>query len=198
MNSTKQRSHIVGMGIIIGWSFLAPLDGAATEHQVGQKTTIIESSSPPAASHPPIQPEEVEVAINALGQPIDNEQVSRIFEQLAEIQNPQERQRLQELLNERMQTPLSHSDSLPPAPIPDMSSGRASELGKPRSEEELRNQIQSLKLGANASADDLHARDEVVSAVIAISDPLKRDSLLKALEHREQEADSPSTSAPTP
>ena len=44
-----------------------------------------------------------------------------------------------------------------------------------------------LNLGPNATADDLRTRDQLISEIAGVHDPLMRDKLLARLEEKERE-----------
>jgi len=52
--------------------------------------------------------------------------------------------------------------------------------------EQLLLKIESLNLGPSATIDDLRARDQLVSKIAGIRDPIQRDELLTRLEERER------------
>lgn len=138
---------------------------------------------------PPLSsPGEIEAAINNLNGPIDNAQLTQILTSISMITDTAEQGRLQQLLDERMQA----IGEVPTTDQPLTGAGAVEAVpwsGKPRAltDEEVEARIQSLKLGGDATADDLRSRDDVVGAIIGMADPVRRERLLKALEDRERE-----------
>lgn len=149
-----------------------------------------ESSTPPQTQTTLTAPADIEAAIRALTPPIESERLTQILDGIAGLTDTVEQQQLQELLDARMQQVM---EAAPPAgviaPSPSMiGSGALPAAAQPLSDEEMSLRIQSLKLGPEATADDLRARDDLVTAVIAVSDPLKRDRFFQQLEERERQA----------
>ena len=149
------------------------------------------SSAPfedPSAS-PPASASEIEAEIAQLHQPIDQERLSKIFLDVGRLADPQDQQRLQQMLVEQVQVLMegaapAEAPAAPGAPVqmpPDHEPGL--------SDEELSMRIDALNLGPTATADDLRARDEVVSAIAGVTDPIRREELLKRLDARERDAD---------
>ena len=141
---------------------------------------------------PPMSPQEVESAIHELHPPLDQEQLSKLLFEVGRLQDPQEQTRLQGLLDDRTRELLTAQEATseppPPAALPaDTQPGLSLDL----TEEDLRVRIETLMLGPTATADDIRARDELVTAIAGVADPIKRDELLKRLEEREHQAEAP-------
>ena len=132
----------------------------------------------------PVDPEEVEAAIKQLSQPINQEQVNQIFLDLVRLEDFSERDRLQKMLDGRMQELMKF-----PPPPPDQSFPKAVAVADDPSHDELLVRIETLHLGPDATADDLRARDQLVSKIAGIHDPIMREELLARLEEREREAE---------
>ena len=141
----------------------------------------------------PASPEEVEAAIQRLSVPIDQEQMNKILFGLARVEDAKERDRLQKMLDEQMQELIKF-----PAPSTAPSVNQTSHQQvrpNPRivatadepSHGELLVRIDTLNLGPNAAVDDLRARDQLVSQIAGIRDPIMRDELLTRLEEKERQ-----------
>lgn len=138
---------------------------------------------------PPHSPRELEAAIRTLTEASD-EQLGKIVFDLTRLEDLSEQQRLQQLLEERLQEFTKTSEV-----SPDQSEN---EQGPPEAHappwvrraphDDLSMRIETLNLGPQATVEDLRARDEIVSAIAGISDPIQRDQLLKRLDEREQGA----------
>lgn len=147
----------------------------------------------------PASPEEIETAIQRLSEPIDQEQMNKIFFDLARLENAGERSRLQEMLEKRMQglmeipAPSTSQSSIDDAASPkkthSTSTPRAVAVDHDPSQNELLVRIDTLNLGPDATADDLRVRDRLVSKIAGIRDPIMRDELLTKLEERERQAE---------
>ena len=142
----------------------------------------------------PVDPRDIEAAINTLREPIDQEQMNKIFLDLARLEDFKERDRLQEMLDERMQeilrpSALPAAQSTIPESLPQVRSGpKAVAVSEEPSHSELLVRIDTLNLGPDATVDDLRARDQLVSAIAGIRDPVMRDELLTRLEERERQS----------
>ena len=176
--------------------------GAAKDTPQQPQTLITDPSGiaqDPALS-PPASPIDIEATIQGLRQPIDNEQLSQILFELGRLEDPQDQQRLQQMLDQRVQVLMAT-----PAPTAQPAVAYPGTPSQPPQglvnsdavpDEDLLMRIEMLNLGPDASADDLRARDEVVSAIIGIADPIRRDRLLNRLGERERETDT-AASRPT-
>ncbi len=136
--------------------------------------------------------QDIEMAIHALAQPIDQERLRQIFSQLGQIADPQEQGRLRELLDHRMQElPMDQERAAesPPAISTEPQANFNDEITPDRIEEDLRMRIETLMVGPTATTDDIRARDELVATIADFPDPIKRDELLKRLEERERQAE---------
>jgi len=112
---------------------------------------------------------ELEVEIHGLRAPIDPNQMGLLFYHVSRLEDVQERERLQQLLNDRMNELMA---------VP-------SSLGAEPTDEQLRARIASINLDETASAAQLQAKEELVTAILAIQDTERRERLLKELEWRE-------------
>jgi len=143
------------------------------------------SSTADPLSSPSVSTAEIEAAIHELHQPLDHDRISQVLFQLGRLQHSREHERLQGLFDERMQAL---------AGMPAMSSELAFEvpgttqvdLESGVSGEDLMMRTETLNLGPNATADDLRARDRLVSDIAGIRDPVTREKLLTRLEERER------------
>lgn len=166
--------------------------GAPTHGFSEEPTTLLENSSSPATEGssliPPASPVEIEAAIRELSGPNDQERLSKIVFELGGLDDPSEQQRLQKLLNERMQALMelsipsgeaTGSGNLSPSQF-----GRGSEAYH---EELIMMRFETLNLGPDATADDLRARDQLISEIAGIRDPVMQRELLTKLEERERE-----------
>lgn len=131
---------------------------------------------------------EIEAAIDALSAPVDPEALNKIFVDLGFVEDPAEQQRLQEQLDQRIQA-LMEPESVPAGDLAIGSEATEATPVPQMTDEELRVRIQAIRLGRDASAQDLRDRDEVFAAIIAIEDPVKRDEFLQLLEARERDAE---------
>ena len=102
--------------------------------QAAEPETHSEAAStqapPEATTNSHVPAAEVEAAINSLSQPIDNEQLSRIFQDLPQVADPKERERLQQLLDAKMQTTLEEPAARQ-EPLPDMAKIAAPSMEPP-------------------------------------------------------------------
>ncbi len=143
----------------------------------------------------PVSPGEIETAIQKLNDPIDQDQLNKIFLDLARLEDEKERDRLQKMLDERMQelmkfpmasTAQSAADR---EPVPNMRAHtQAVTVPNDPSHDELLVKIDTLNLRPDATANDLRARDQLVSQIAGIRDPMMREELLTKLEQRERES----------
>lgn len=62
-------------------------------------------------------------------------------------------------------------------------------IGNNLSAEEIRNRINALKLGNNATAENLIERDKLVGSIANISDPSVREESLRYLEEKERDTE---------
>ena len=171
MNHVARRVglFLVGMGLV----------GGVPQHARAEEV----STQPQAALS---SPTELEGAIEALSPPIDSERLTQILDGLSGLTDPAEQQRLQQLLDTRLQQAM---ETAPPEQVMAPPATTAAPTTEPPlSDDELNLRLQSLKLGPDATADDLRARDVVVAAIIALPDPIKRDQFFQQLEERERQA----------
>ena len=147
-----------------------------------------------AASAPspevPMAPGELETAIRSLTEPVDPNRLDELFSNLSRVEDPQEQERLEQLLDEKLQQLSDASVPTVGAPVADAGNS-PSPAGQPLEDwtvEELRARIQSLDLSPDSTVEDLRARDEVVFTIAGIADPLIRDELLKELDAMEHDA----------
>ena len=133
-------------------------------------------------------PAAIEAAIHALKPPIESERLTQILDGLSGLTDSAEQQRLQQLLDAQMQEVMEVAPPegviAPPSTATDSSVPPPAQL---LSDDEIGLRIQTLKLGPEATADDLRARDEVVTAIVALRDPVKRDRFFQLLEERERQ-----------
>ena len=141
-----------------------------------------------------VSPGDIETAIQRLDEPIDQEQLNKIFLDLARLEDATERDRLQRMLDERMQglmkfpMPSTAQSTADRKPDPNMRAHpKAVTMPNDPSHYELLVRIDTLNLGPDATADDLRARDQLVSQIAGIRDPIMRDELLAKLEEKERE-----------
>lgn len=139
----------------------------------------------------PISPEKLERVIRELGHPTDHEKVIMLLFQLSQLEDPQEQERLQGLLDARMQA-LVGVHAMPseetavlggPAQTPIEPRVAVSEVP----DEALITRIEMLNLGPKATADDLRAHDQLISEIAGIHNPIIRRELLTSLEEKERE-----------
>ena len=171
------------VAVLSGWTMAEEVQGASPlPSEEGQPARGNPSWGPVLSSA------QLEQAIRELRAPIDQDRLSEIFFGLGHLEDPQEQQRLQELLDQQLQ-PLTEV----PAPEPEATTAPAASLPTSAdltadvSDEELLMRIETLNLGPNATADDLRARDRLVSTIAGIRDPIVRDQLLARLEEKERE-----------
>ena len=147
------------------------------------------------ADEPPPSPAELEATIRDLKHPIDHEQLTKLFFDLGRVTDLAEQQRLQQLLDGRMR------ELITPPPTPPEETASSVKEGSPAGEsgqavfgsesphDEFQQRLKALNLGPDASADDLRKRDELVSAIIGIRDPARRERYLLQLEQLERNAE---------
>jgi len=139
-------------------------------------SVVVESG---AAAVPLETPGEIEAAIMDLAAPLDEALVSRAIEGIRTLEDAQEQARLQQALNDR----VAELAGVTPEPTTTPSVTAES------SDEELLKHIAALTLGRDATAAELRERDDVVSAIVGIEDPIRREAMLEALERRERDAE---------
>jgi len=130
---------------------------------------------------PAIEPntQAIEAVIAGLSHPVADEQVVAILTAIGQLPDLKEQERLRQALNDKGHELAQDAATAPGQPT----------LNPESSDDEFRARISSLQLSANATVADLRARDEVVSAIVGVSDPTRREELLKALEQRERQAE---------
>ncbi|MBI3324126.1 MAG: hypothetical protein HYZ92_02490 [Candidatus Omnitrophica bacterium] len=146
---------------------------------------------------PPNSPQQIEATISTLQGTADQSQVGQLRAGLAQLQDPAERKRLEQLLDQRLQgltpmseTPpmptdaihpggLSHQDMSPPFPPPEMA----------QNDEALLAQVETVTVGPSATVEDLRVVDRLVQAIARLTDPVRREALLNRLQQRERDAE---------
>jgi hypothetical protein len=135
-----------------------------------------------AAQNSPAAVEEVEITIQELSEPIDQEQINRISGLLSRLEDLNERDRPQEMLAERIalftKTPAPRN--IQASATPELVAGDFWTY------DALLVRIEMLNLGPHATVDDLRGRDQLVSIITGIRDPVTREKLLTRLEERER------------
>jgi len=130
----------------------------------------------------------IEAAIRTLSIPLDSEQLNRITLALVQLEDPQEQERLQRLLDERMNaffpTPTASNAEL----IEQQPNPSEEERNQSGDAELLKFEIATLRLGPDATAEDLRRRDEVVRSIARTQDPQVRYDLLELLAEQERAA----------
>ena len=160
-------------GILVAWLSLVAIVSVTEAGESPQSTgTTGEKQSRASTQLTDAQPESVrdlEAEILALSHGVEANTLNQIFAALARLERPDERAYLQQLLDAQLAT--------------------LNGIPRPSGQEDLLLQIEALHLGPQATAEDLRARDQVVSAIAHITDPIRRNHLLKRLEEREHEAE---------
>lgn len=154
---------------------------ASAVHRAARQTDAASSGD----SRPSVS--ELESAIERIGQPLDPQQLQALADGIGGLPVPQERERLRHLLIERLEEvtvrlrmPATMASGWADAadasadPSPDMTDA------------ELLAYMHRLNLGPGASIEDLRRRDAIVAVIAAITDPIRREELLRALEERER------------
>lgn len=130
----------------------------------------------------PSYPAEIESKILALPPLPAQEQLSEIFSLLSHLSNVKQQDRLRRLLKARLEAPPENL--LPSPPITFEEAGEEPH----RQIEILRQQIELLNFGPDATVDDLRMRDQLVLGIAGIRDPVLQRQLLAALEEKERES----------
>ena len=145
---------------------------------------------------PPPSPAQLEATIHDLKHPIDHEQLTKLFFDLGRVTDPGEQQRLQQLLDERMRelitpppTPLEKAAESSPKEKEPQGEREPAIFGAESPDDEFQQRLNALNLGSDATADDLRKRDELVSAIIGVRDPARRERYLLQLEQLERNAE---------
>lgn len=144
------------------------------------------------ADEPPPSPAQLEATIRDLKHPIDHERLTRLFVDLGRVADPAEQQRLQQLLDERMReliTPPPTSPEEAASSPPEEKPHEPATFGSESADDEFQQRLKALHLGPDATADDLRQRDELISAIIGIRDPARRERYLLELEQLERNAE---------
>ena len=131
----------------------------------------------------------VEATIRGLSRSATPEDLTRIVGVLARLEDATEQERLQQLLNERITQLFGPAVVEPPADLGETAtpvSPAEPMLGV--DPEILRFEIQALRFGPEATADDLRRKDEVVAKIAGIQDPNVRYEALAWLEEQERVA----------
>lgn len=138
-------------------------------------------------------PGELEAAIRQLNEPMDQEQFSELILALASLEDPNEMERLQRLLDERIARLSKPPTERTATPAGEQGAASQEAVEQAVEVDLLRLEIATLRLGPDATVDDLRKRDEVVVTIAGISDPDVRYELLQLLEDRERSADTVAT-----
>ncbi len=151
----------VPVGALVAVLLLAPCAGAVSPDE----TVITGERTGPIA--------EIETAIGRLDGSNYTDLLGPLLQELGQVEDPPEQERLRGLLQERMDT-LVPSEPPPPDPA--------------AIHEELGARIGRLQLGPDATADDLRARDALVAEIAGLRDPIQREQLLQQLDSRERQS----------
>ena len=145
---------------------------------------------------PPPSPAQLEATIRDLKHPIDHEQLTKLFFDLGRVTDPGEQQRLQQLLDERMRELITPPPMLPeetaaflPKEGEHQGEREPATFGAESPDDEFQQRLNALNLGSDATADDLRKRDDLVSAIIGVRDPARRERYLLQLEQLERNAE---------
>lgn len=137
-------------------------------------------------------PTEIRERITGLSDSLDAVELATIYQAIQQVDAPALRTDLKETLHARLDEVFE--------PLPNPSShavGAVGGLANPFGETEERlgseedhtfmwAQIDTLRLGPDATADDLRRRDELLARIVQIPDPQVRYALLDRLEERER------------
>lgn len=127
---------------------------------------------------------EIQAEIDDLAAPIDAQKIGSIRNAI--LQKTSEDQKyLNEYLNEHIKNMFGTANS-PTTDAPDIEHFDAAQSQLPLSPESIKAQIDFLRLGQNATADDLIKRDKIVENISTIQDPDLRSELLNYLESKEK------------
>jgi hypothetical protein len=121
----------------------------------------------------------IEDTINGLSHPVTDAQLMAVLTAIGKLRDEKEQERLRQALTDRGHALSQAAATAGPEPT----------LNPESSDSEFRAKISALQLGPQATVEDLRARDEVVSAIVGVSDPTRREALLKELETRERQAE---------
>lgn len=184
------RKRLMGVIWVAGLWFL-PADTSAVDDRWRESPDVVAVGAELGIQEAVPSPEEIETAIQALDDPMDQERMSWLFNAIAQQPDEQVRQSLFTKLDARTSHLFETSIELPPVPpggpepvIPPELLEQAQQVGQV---EMLRGEIESLRLGADATVEDLRKRDEVVAKIAQIADPDTRYELLELLNTHERE-----------
>lgn len=151
--------------MIVGWScgvMAGVLEGA---HAVAaQESAVVSSESQDLSSL-----EDIERAITGLVPPAAQGQVERLTTAIAALNDATQQQRLQQLLKERL-------DKI------------AAWITPEASDEAIQQRLDALPLGTPPTDKTQDARDELLSAIMGITDGERRDGFIDKLKERERAA----------
>ena len=126
---------------------------------------------------------EIERAIAELAAPVDAEKMSLIQQAIVK-QRPEERKRLNKVLDTRMaglyELPAESSSASSADEPNDISPAQEGP-----SPEDIRMQIDGLNLGQNATVEDLIMRDKLIAEIAGIQDPIIQYELIEYLQAKE-------------
>ncbi|MBI3996477.1 MAG: hypothetical protein HY352_02340 [Candidatus Omnitrophica bacterium] len=130
--------------------------------------------------NPELSTANIERLIQQLHVPIETGKVNDITFAIQELDDEEEQAHLEQVLNERLAqlggAPLPSRTSMTLAPEPESSNG------------DLQSRIEMLNLGSAATVEDLRARDQIVSDIAGLTDPVERERLLQVLQQHEHDA----------
>jgi len=121
-------------------------------------------------------PYQISSAISELRQPLDGNLMSWILDAISQQSDPEQREKLNGMLEVRMKELLVGE-----APLNELG-------GRLADGEAIRFEIEALRLGPDATAEDLRKRDEVLMRIAKIQDPQVRYDLLELLAEQERAA----------
>ncbi len=163
--------------------------GVAVFEVIDTSTAEQRQENPPSIAarlSTPSSPNELEAAIQSLGG-VNDEQFGKILFDLQRLADLKEQQRLQHLLEQRIKD-LQPREQISNMSPDDASAAQTIPGRPPLTDEVLSMRIETLNLRPDATADDLRVRDQLISEIAGIRDPILRDKLLAKLEERERQS----------
>lgn len=160
--------------LIAVWSLL----GAIPEQAASAADPAFVSARPQEAA----AIADIEAAIHQLEIPADQERVRAIVAQLARFEDPEAVERLERQLKDRLAQHALEADAN--ASVPHEGIVLSSEEANDPTF--LRLSIVTLRLGPDATMEDLRKRDVVISRIAQISDPRQQRELLRLLDKQER------------
>ncbi|MCM8797068.1 MAG: hypothetical protein NC923_04235 [Candidatus Omnitrophica bacterium] len=131
---------------------------------------------------------EIEMEIYNLNAPLDTEKMSWIYNKIAQCSG-EEQERLNKILEEKIEESFKNnalSQEFETKPLSIVEDNVQYEQSNDYAS--IARKIDALKLGNDATVEDLRARDNIIATISGISDPKLRYDLLDYLDRKEKSA----------